>query len=156
MTAAVCIRGHTISDAIERVGAPVANFCPECGGKVVTRCASCNTPIRGDYYVEAFFGPSDFVRPGFCQHCGEAFPWTVAKLDAAKQLADEVEGLSPDDRGKLKEAISDIATEGPRTEIGAARIKKMLGNTTTGLRQALWKISVDIASEAAKKILLGA
>jgi hypothetical protein len=155
LTAAVCIRGHTISDAIERVGAPVANFCPECGAKVVVRCANCNTPIRGDYYVERFFGASDYVRPAFCFHCGEPFPWTVAKLDAAKQLADEVEELSPEDRGKLKDAISDIATTGPRTELGAARIKRLLGNATTGLGQALWKISVEIASEAAKKIMLG-
>ena len=38
---------------------------------------------------------------------------------------------------------------------GAVRIKKALGKATTVVGQMLWKVSVDLASEAAKKILLG-
>jgi hypothetical protein len=74
---------------------------------------------------------------------------------AAKDLADELEGMTAEDLAKLKSAFDDIATPGPRAEAGAARIKKVLGKAGTTVGQALWKMSVDIASEAAKKIMLG-
>jgi hypothetical protein len=80
--------------------------------------------------------------------------WTTEKLSAAKDLADELD-LSADDRAKLRSAIDDIATGGPRAEVGAARIKRLLGKAGSGVGHALWKISVEVASEAAKKILLG-
>jgi hypothetical protein len=39
--------------------------------------------------------------------------------------------------------------------VGAARIKRMVGKAGTAVGQALWKISVEVAGEAAEKILLG-
>ena len=35
------------------------------------------------------------------------------------------------------------------------RIKRLLGKASSNVGQALWRISVEVASEAAKKILLG-
>jgi hypothetical protein len=93
--------------------------------------------------------------PSFCFSCGEPFPWTIEKLAAAQDLADELEDISADDRAKLKKAIDDIAAGGPRAEVGAARFKRLAGKATTAVGQALWKISVELASEAAKKIMLG-
>ena len=63
--------------------------------------------------------------------------------------------MSADDRAKLKTAIEEVAAGGPRAEVGAARIKRLLGKASSGVGQALWKISVEVASEAAKKVLLG-
>jgi hypothetical protein len=76
-------------------------------------------------------------------------------MAAARDLADLLEGISPDDRAKLKTAIEDVAVDGPRTEVAAARIKKMLKTASTSVGKALWKICVDVASEAAKKTMLG-
>jgi hypothetical protein len=79
----------------------------------------------------------------------------LEKLTAANELTDELEDLSAEDRAKLKSAIADVATGGPRAEAAAARVKRMIGKAGTTVSQALWKITVDVASEAAKKILLG-
>jgi hypothetical protein len=56
---------------------------------------------------------------------------------------------------RLKTALDDVVAGGPKAEAGAARIKKMIGKASTAVGQALWKITVDVASEAAKKILMG-
>ena len=77
------------------------------------------------------------------------------RRNSRTDLADELEGVSADDRAKLKVAINEVAAGGPRAEVGAARIKRMLGTASTGVGKALWKITVEVASEAAKKILLG-
>jgi hypothetical protein len=60
-----------------------------------------------------------------------------------------------DARAELKIAMDAVAAGGPRAEAGAARIKRVLGNASTAIGQAIWKISVEVAGEAAKKILLG-
>lgn len=130
---------------------PVGKFCSECGAGTIDACPNCNNRIRGSYKE----GMSPYDRPSFCIHCGSPFPWTVAKLNAAKELADEIEGLSEDDRQKLKSAFDDISSEGPRSQVGAARLKRMLGNATTAIGKAAWKIGIEIATETAKKALLG-
>jgi hypothetical protein len=86
---------------------------------------------------------------------GKPFPWTAEKIEAAKSLADELENLSAEDRAALKITIDDVAGGGPRAEAGAARLKRMLGKATTTAGQALYRIVVDVASEATKKMLLG-
>ena len=100
-------------------------------------------------------GGGPFDPPGFCFSCGQPFPWTTEKLAAAKDLADELGDISADDRTILKTAIDDIAAGGPRGEVGAARFKRVFGKARSAVGQALWKIAVDVASEAAKKILTG-
>lgn len=89
--------------------------------------------------------------PNFCHACGKPLPWMAEKLEAARDLADDLEGISADDRAKLRTALDDIAAGGPRAELAAARIKRTLGKASTVVGQALWKISVELASEAAKK-----
>jgi hypothetical protein len=96
-----------------------------------------------------------YSPPSFCFECGKPFPWTIEKVSAAKDLADELEDVSQEDRTKLKTAIDDVAAGGPRAEAGAARIKRIVGKAGTTVGQALWKISIELASEAAKKVLLG-
>jgi hypothetical protein len=151
--AAICGHGHVATDAVEHY--QPGRFCADCGAELITACPNCRTPIRGDYHVPGVFALSTYTPPAYCFNCGKPFPWTAEKLSAANELADELDGMNADDREKLKAAISDVAAGGPRAEVGAARIKRLLGRASTGARQALWKISVDVASEAAKKILLG-
>jgi hypothetical protein len=153
-TAAVCQRGHVLTaDADVH---PAAKFCAECGAKLMIACDGCGADLRGHYVppgVTGVGGP--YSPPSFCSSCGKPFPWTTEKLAAAQDLADELEEVSADDRAKLKTAIDDVAAGGPRAEVGAARIKRMLGKTSTVVGQALWKIAVEVAGEAAKKILVG-
>jgi hypothetical protein len=155
-TAAICSRGHVITTDVERFAGAVTKFCSKCGGEVTTNCKECGAPIHGHYVPPDAPGVGGILRtPAHCHECGKPYPWTTEKVSAAKDLADELEGLSADDRAKLKSALDDIATAGPKAEVGAARIKKVLGKATGAIGKALWKMSVDIASEAAKKVLLG-
>jgi hypothetical protein len=155
-TAAICRHGHVITADIERFGEKVTKFCSQCGAEVGVICRECQTPIHGHYVPPGVPGVGGaFTAPAYCHDCGKPYPWTTEKISAAKDLADEVEGLTPEDRTKLKSALDDITTGGPKAEASAARIKRLLGKATTEIGKALWKASVEIASEAAKKTLLG-
>ena len=154
-TAAVCLGGHVAASDAETHRTAVSNFCSVCGAKVITACPGCNAPIRGFYIPPGVPGVGGIFKSlaAFCYECGKPYPWTVEKLEAAKSLADDLEEVSPEDRARLKTALDDVVAGGPKAEAGAARIKKMLGKASTAVGQALWKITVDVASEAAKKIL---
>ncbi len=149
--AAICVKGHVASDGIEYRSA--GKFCEVCGASVITACPACQTSIRG--FHREVLSTATYDPPAYCFACGVAFPWTTEKLAVAKELADELDGVSADDRATLKIAIEEVAAGGPRAEVGAARIKRLLGKASSGVGRALWKISVDVASEAAKKVLLG-
>jgi hypothetical protein len=152
--AAICQRGHVLTADAELH--PAAKFCAECGAPVLIACPGCGTELRGHFVPAGVSGVGGaFDPPRFCFSCGQPFPWTTEKMSAAKDLADELNGLSADDRAELKTAIDDIATRGPRAEVGAARIKRIAGKAGTAVGRAFWNISVEVASEAAKKILLG-
>jgi hypothetical protein len=155
-TAAVCLRGHVATADAERHGA-VSKFCSKCGSEIITTCPSCAAPIHGHYVPPGISGVGGLFKSlgSYCHQCGKPYPWTVEKLEAAKGLAEELENVTAEDREKLKVAIDDLAAGGPRAEAAAARIKRMLGKASTAVGQALWKISVEVASEAAKKILTG-
>jgi hypothetical protein len=151
---AVCLKGHAIAGDIE--SHPPGKFCSTCGAAVLASCPGCGAPVRGYFVppgVTAIGGR--YSPPSFCFECGKPFPWTIEKVSAAKELADELEDVSPDDRAKLKTAIDDVAAGGPLAEAGAARIKRMVGKAGTAIGRAIWKISVEVASEAAKKIMIG-
>jgi hypothetical protein len=134
----------------------LTKFCAKCGGEVLTSCMGCDAPIQGHYVppgVSAVGGR--LVPPGFCSTCGKPHPWTEEKIAAARELTDELVDLSIEDRDQLKTAIEQVATDGPRAEAAAARIKRLIGKASSAVGQAIWKITVDVASEAAKKILTG-
>lgn len=155
LTAAVCVRGHAATDSVEFGPAP-GKFCQTCGGTIITACQSCNASIRGDYYVPGVLAiGGSYTPPAYCVECGKPFPWTAEKVAAAKELTDELEGVSSEDRDKIKQALDDVTSDGPRTALGAARLKKLLGNAGGAVGKAAWKIAVEIASEAAKKVMLG-
>jgi hypothetical protein len=155
-TAAICLHGHVVTADVERFAGAVTKFCSKCGAEVITKCPSCSAPIHGHFVPAGVPGVGGVLRtPAHCHECGKPYPWTAEKIAAAKDLADELEDLTADDLAKLKVALDEIAVSGPKAEVGAVRIKKMLGKASTAVGKALWKMSIDIASEAAKKVLLG-
>jgi hypothetical protein len=154
--AAICLRGHVVTADVGRFGEAVTKFCTKCGAQVVTKCSACGTPIHGHFVPPGVSGIGAPLRPpAHCHECGKAYSWTEAKIAAARELVDELEEIGPEDRIKLKTAITDISTAGPQAEVGAIRINKLIGKATSAVGQALWKAAVDIATEAAKKTLLG-
>jgi hypothetical protein len=151
-TAAICSNGHVVTADVERFGEKVGKFCSKCGSEVATTYGECGERIPGHYVPPGVPGVEGNLKtPAYCHACGKPYPWTAKKIGEAKDLADELEDLSADDRAKLKAALDDVTGSGPKAEASAARIKKWLGKATSALGQAVWKASVEIGSEAAKK-----
>ena len=70
-----------------------------------------------------------FAAPAYCDHCGNAFPWTEGRLRAARQLAQEFENISDEDRETLDESIDDLVKDTPMTPVAAETAKKLLWPT---------------------------
>ncbi len=114
-TAAICQRGHALTADAERH--PVAKFCADCGPPVITTCPGCGTGIRGHFVPPGVTGVGGhYTPPNFCFSCGRPFPWTTEKLAAARDLADELEGISADDRAKLSGRAAPGADVGRNVE----------------------------------------
>ena len=101
------------------------------------------------------FNHTDLPLPIFCPDCGTPYPWTEAKLKAAKELADLLEDLSPEERELLKKSFDDIVRDTPRTAVAATQFKRLAAKVGKTMAEELRKLVVDIASETAKKIILG-
>jgi len=76
-------------------------------------------------------------------------------MQAAQDLIDLQDGLSEQERDTLKRSVKEIMTDTPQTAVGATRLKLFLSKATKAVAGPLRDILVDIASEAAKKALLG-
>ena len=70
-------------------------------------------------------------------------------------MADELDGLTDVERITLKANIDDIAANTPMTEVAALRIKKLIPTVLSSGGEALRTLVVEIASEAAAKVLKG-
>ena len=99
---------------------------------------------------------TDLPLPSFCPDCGKPYPWTEAKLKAAKELADELDSLSPEECELLKKSLDDIIVmeDTPQTPVAATRVKKLIIKAAKPVAEAFRKLFIDVASETAKKIIL--
>lgn len=95
--------------------------------------------------------------PAYCFNCGSPFPWTAAqaRLEAAKELADDAEGLSAEDRERLKESLDDISRDSPSSHAAASRLKRLTSTVRGPTGVALQELITEIAADTAKKTLLG-
>jgi hypothetical protein len=105
--------------------------------------------------VVGVFTTRPYVPPNHCHNCGSPFPWTKAKLEAAKEHALEIEGLNESERLQLQSTFDDLAADGPRTELAVSRLKKLMKKAGQSVGSGLYKVAIDLASEAAKKGLIG-
>jgi hypothetical protein len=63
--------------------------------------------------------------------------------------------LDEHERQQLPGIIDDLASGGPRTELAVGRVKRIIKKVGPAVGSGLQKIVMDVASEAAKKLLLG-
>src|SRR5262249_35658910 len=118
--AQICLNGHVINDRAFTQPNLNQDHCQHCGEPTITKCKSCASEIRGRYVG----GPAihgQFVAPSYCWKCGHPYPWTQRRLQAAKQLADELDELDETDREKLKASLDDLAKNSPAAEIAGTR-----------------------------------
>lgn len=156
-TAQVCVNGHAVNDMVRAAPQLNRDFCSQCGAPTITTCQQCEAPIQGEYHVEGVFDFSGFEYspPSFCHKCGAAYPWTEAKLQAARELADELDELSPDEIEVLKGSLDDLVADTPRTTLAATRFKKLVAKVGPAVADGFKEILTDVVSESAKKMIWG-
>lgn len=155
-TAQICINGHVINSQSVYHSEHNKEFCDKCGAPTITTCQNCNATIKGYYHVPPMgtLDYTDLPLPSFCPDCSKPYPWTEAKLKAAKELTDLLEDLSPEEREILKKSFDDIVRDTPQTIVAANQFKRLATKAGKIAAEQLRQLVVDIASETAKKIIL--
>lgn len=153
-TTQICLNGHIINDIYKGYPEYNQNFCEDCGEGTITTCQGCNAEIRGARHIIGY-GIDHRVDtpPKYCAHCGEPYPWTKTALEAAKDLVQEIDELSPEERELLNRSIDEIVKGGPKTVVATTRFKKTATKFGAGIGNAFRDILVDVVSESAKKML---
>jgi len=82
-------------------------------------------------------------------------PWTERRLEAAKALAEDLEGLNDDERQQLAGTLRDLVSDSPMTTVSAGKFKRLVTKAGHGAAGAFRDILVDVASETAKKVIWG-
>lgn len=153
--AQICMNGHVVNMSSKASPDFNRNFCEKCGAPTITQCPNCKGNILGDYHVPdvVVLGAVEDKAPAFCGGCGKPFPWTESRVQAARDLLEELDGLSTDEKLLLSKSFDDLVTDCAQTQVAITRFKKLgakLGKEAGG---ALKSILIDIVSEAAKKSL---
>ena len=95
----------------------------------------------------------EFPAPSFCHGCGTAYPWTQARLMAARELAFELVALEPDEREALAKSLDDLVRDTPRTALAATRFKRLAAKAGSTAASGFKDILVSVVTETAKKII---
>lgn len=148
-TAMVCLNGHTITDGIQTFPEKEAPYCPQCGAKTITACAKCGAAVRGHYSEGSAF--RDYTPPAFCHNCGRPLPWTESAIHAWRELVGESEGLSNDEKERLKGSIDDLIADTPGTSVAIIRVKKWLAKAGNMIGPSVKQIVLDVGTEAVKR-----
>jgi hypothetical protein len=149
--ARICINGHIISTQVKSSPHIKQRFCDKCGAATITKCQHCHLIIKGTYHSGSSI--SSWAKPSFCPNCGKPYPWTELALKAARELTDTLKNLTTKEREALKKSLNDIVRDTPQTPVAANRFKKIMAKAGQVTAGAVRDIVVDIASEAAKKII---
>lgn len=154
--AQTCLNGHIINCLSE--GRPQYNrkFCDKCGAATITKCPRCEADIPGCINpVGAEILLPIRQPPRFCSNCGSAYPWTESRLKAARELANEITGISEEERKLLTQSLDELVKDTRDTQTAAIRFKKIVSKAGKEAANAFRQILIDIASEAAKKAIWG-
>ncbi len=155
-TAQICRNGHLVSAYYESQPEHRQAFCDKCGAPTIIACEACETAIRGAYHVPrvlGFLGPTS--PPAYCHACGQPYPWTEDAMAAVRELADEQNVLTAEEREQLKATLPDLVASTPRTTLAAGRFKRLVATAGSGAADAFHDLLVDVLSEAAKKAIWG-
>jgi hypothetical protein len=71
-------------------------------------------------------------------------------------LADELDGLTADEKEKLKYSLPDLVKDGPRTTVAETCFKKIMKKAGSEAYEGMKSILVDVVNEAVKKSVFGA
>jgi hypothetical protein len=153
--AQVCTNGHLVNQRVIEERDHCQPFCDRCGTATVMACRRCRAPIRGEYHAPGIYCVNPIAVPAYCLGCGAAYPWTERRIRAAKEVADEIEHLKPQERELLKRSIDDLLVDTPRTELAVVRFKRLLAKAGEDTNIALREILVLVVSDAVRHGIWG-
>lgn len=155
-TAEVCLNGHVSTDAADEYSELREKYCSKCGEVTIIQCYECGADIRGDYYVEGVisFG-GGYEPPSFCFNCGNPFPWTQRKLEAAVELVQAGGKLTDEELSQFRKDLGDLVKNSPRVQVASLRFKQTMSKVGTSVASSVRDIVIDVLSEAAKKAIWG-
>jgi hypothetical protein len=147
----MCLKGHVINS----MGAehPERNkaYCPACGAKVIYACQKCATLIQGIYYQPGAITNLTYRPPMYCYNCGKAYPWTLAKIRAAKELTEITTDLTDEQRRELRSTINDIAKNTPRAQPAVERLKRLMSSASQGGVEVVKKVVIEVGTDWVKR-----
>jgi hypothetical protein len=146
-----CLNGHVITSYVHSEWTNLQPFCSKCGAKTIIECPHCQAEQRG--FNENVMRPDRAEPDSFCYNCGQPYPWTQSRLDAASLLIEENETLSPAEKLQLNSSLLDITSDTPKTEVAITRIKRLLPKAGTALAGTVRRLFVDIVSETVRKAI---
>lgn len=146
--AQICLTGHTINSSYTVFPQHNKKYCDLCGAKTIIECPNCRQPIRGWYKDGSPF--QEYAPPKFCHNCGGIFPWTKATIEAAKELVDDLEELTAEEKESYKESIDELVKESPKQELAAGRVKGYLMKAGPKIYQEFKDITAKVLSEIIK------
>lgn len=154
-TAQICKNGHITTGYYDEYPEWRKAFCDHCGAATVTTCDGCGKKIRGDYVSDMRLPGPEYFAPSYCPHCGKPYPWTVAKIQAAKELFEELEGIDANERLILGQSLDNLLTDTPKTEIAGLRFKMIMRKVGKESYDAVKTVLLDLVSEGVKRKLFG-
>ncbi len=122
----ICLNGHLINLQAWTKYQFNKKYCPECGNRVISSCQKCEAPIKGQYLKDDIKNDATWIRPSYCENCGEPFPWTIKAVEAAKEVTYGLKLLSDEQKKEVDEDIDDMVRNTPRALVAAMRFKKTL------------------------------
>jgi len=149
----VCRNGHKITESLRSNPELGKQHCPACGAATISKCEKCQAEIQGHYHVRGVLGLHNKKVPAFCGSCGSPYPWTETRLKAAQELAEELDGLTKEEKQTLTASLDDLVRESPRTTPAATRFKRIAGKAGKGAADAFKEILIGVISETAKKVI---
>jgi hypothetical protein len=149
--AQVCVNGHPITEYADSSPEATVDRCPRCGAETITGCTNCEAIIRG-HRRGGYPRFEPFSPPAFCHGCGKPHPWTEARIHAAKELAQLIEG-SPQDKKLLEASIDELVRDAPSATVAAVRFKSMVAKAGKTFADGFRDILVDVLSETVKKTI---
>ena len=149
--AQICLNGHVTNAHVREHPEDCEDFCEKCGQRTIMKCSSCGSAIRGE--MDGLRGC--YRTPAFCISCGKAFAWTEARVHSAIELAQELDALDDSDRDLLRTSLDDLLAETPRTQLAAARFKRLMVKVGKQGAELFRQVLDSVLAEAAKKAIWG-
>ncbi len=107
---------------------------------------NCQNPIQGSYRASEYAIPDhptgEYFSPSFCQHCGKPYLWTERGLSAAKDLVQDLDNLTDDEKANLSRSLDDLVRQTPQTQVAAGRFKRYMAKAGPAALDAMKKTLV--------------